>query len=54
MTDQEKVEAAEEAIRQAGKDAHDRMGDQFLAERTNRVKTAGLPRTPPKAMAVTK
>ena len=54
MTNVEKVEAAEEAIRQTGKDAHDQMGDQIISERLKRTKTASLPRTPPKAMAVCK
>lgn len=53
MTDQEKVEAAEDAVRQAYRDAHDTAGDQILAERLKKVRTAKIPLRPAAPAAVT-
>jgi hypothetical protein len=44
-TDQERVEMAEEAVRQAGCDAHSVFGDQVLTERLKKAKRS-LPSTP--------
>ena len=53
MTDQEKIEAAEEAIHQAGRDAHEQVGDQVLADRLKKAKSASIPRRPPASMKAT-
>jgi len=52
MTDQDKIEAAEEASHRAGRDAHEQIGDQVLAERLKKAKRASIPLRPPASMRV--
>ena len=49
MSDEDKIQASEDAIHQAERDARAQIGDQILAERLKKVRSAAIPRRPPGA-----